>query len=79
MEPARPDLVDHVAVLNGPIDLQRLVAAVADPGAGAIASFLGVTRDNFQGEPPNGGGAVCVPSAEASDALLNVAQRLPSL
>lgn len=43
---------DHVAVFDGPIDLQRLVAAVGDPGAGAIATFLGVTRDNFQGPYP---------------------------
>lgn len=40
---------DHAAVFDGPINLQRLVAAVGDPGAGAIATFLGVTRDNFQG------------------------------
>lgn len=44
-----PSEQDHVAVFDGPIDLQRLVAAVGDPGAGAIATFLGVTRDNFQG------------------------------
>ncbi len=28
----------------------RYVAAVQDPSAGAIATFLGVTRDSFQGK-----------------------------
>jgi molybdopterin synthase catalytic subunit len=32
-----------------PIDLNEVVAAVADPGAGAIATFLGVTRNHNQG------------------------------
>lgn len=48
-QPQPPSPPDHVTVFDGPIDLQRLVAAVGDPGAGAIATFLGVTRDNFQG------------------------------
>lgn len=47
--PASQQQADHVAVFDGPIDLPRLVALVGDPGAGAIATFLGVTRDNFQG------------------------------
>jgi len=63
MEPSPPPVpppslsTDHVAVFDVPIDLQRLVAAVADPGTGAIASFLGITRDNFQGEESVGGRA----------------------
>jgi molybdopterin converting factor subunit 1 len=32
-----------------PIDLGRLIARVADPGAGAIATFLGTVRDNARG------------------------------
>jgi molybdopterin synthase catalytic subunit len=32
-----------------PIDLNDVVAAVADPAAGAIATFLGVTRNHNQG------------------------------
>ncbi len=32
-----------------PIDLAAVVAEVADPGAGAIATFLGTTRDNARG------------------------------
>ncbi len=32
-----------------PLSLERYVAAVADDGAGAIATFIGVTRDTFQG------------------------------
>lgn len=40
---------DHVAVFDGPIDMNRLVTKVGSPSAGAIATFLGVTRDNFDG------------------------------
>ena len=36
---------DHVALVEGPIDEAALRRAVADPGAGAILSFLGVTRN----------------------------------
>ena len=42
---------DHVLVADAPIDLKLLVQKVGDPGAGAIATFLGVTRDNFNGKP----------------------------
>ena len=45
-----PAGLDHAAVIDGLIDLPRLVRMVGDPGVGAIATFLGVTRDNFQGE-----------------------------
>jgi molybdopterin synthase catalytic subunit len=33
-----------------PLSLDRCVAAVADDGAGAIASFIGVTRNTFEGK-----------------------------
>lgn len=39
----------HYQIIEGPIDPERLREAVADPAAGALASFLGVTRNSFQG------------------------------
>jgi molybdopterin synthase catalytic subunit len=39
-----------VEVLPEPLQLTRYTEFVADPGAGAIATFSGVTRDNFQGK-----------------------------
>ncbi len=47
--PARrvPALVE---VTGQPLDLSRYTAFVADPGAGAIATFTGTTRDTFQGK-----------------------------
>ena len=36
-------------MVEAPIDLNTLVAKVASPGAGGIATFLGVVRDNSQG------------------------------
>lgn len=32
------------------LDQAKYVGLVSDPGAGAVATFLGVTRDNFQGK-----------------------------
>lgn len=32
-----------------PLDLSKYVALVSDPGAGAIATFTGVTRNTFEG------------------------------
>jgi molybdopterin synthase catalytic subunit len=32
------------------LSLDRCVAAVADDGAGAIATFIGVTRNTFEGK-----------------------------
>lgn len=37
-------------VTPAPLSLDKYVAAVADDGAGAIATFLGVTRNSFQGK-----------------------------
>lgn len=39
-----------VEVLLDALDLKKYTDFVADPGAGAIATFSGVTRDNFQGK-----------------------------
>jgi molybdopterin synthase catalytic subunit len=36
-------------VTKGPIDLQELVRFVTDPEAGAIATFIGTTRNNNDG------------------------------
>src|ERR671910_1455763 len=36
-------------VTKGPIDLQELVRYVTDPEAGAIATFIGTTRNNNEG------------------------------
>lgn len=40
---------DLVAVTADPIDPAALVAAVGDPGAGAVALFLGTVRDHSPG------------------------------
>ena len=36
-------------VTQEPLDLQELVRYVTDPGAGAIATFIGTTRNNNEG------------------------------
>lgn len=37
-------------VTGEPLDISRYVGLVSDPGAGAISTFSGVTRNNFQGK-----------------------------
>lgn len=37
-------------VVAEPLSLDRCVAAVADDSAGAIATFIGVTRNTFEGK-----------------------------
>jgi molybdopterin synthase catalytic subunit len=39
------------AVIDGPIDVAAVRAAVSDPGFGAILVFEGVGRDHFEGRP----------------------------
>lgn len=39
-----------VEVIQEPLQLDRYTAFVQDDGAGAIATFTGVTRDNFNGK-----------------------------
>ena len=39
-----------VEVGHAPLELQRYVDEVEDPGAGAVATFSGFTRDNFEGK-----------------------------
>jgi molybdopterin synthase catalytic subunit len=40
---------DRYAIQADPIDLAALVAEVAEPGSGAIATFSGTVRDSFEG------------------------------
>ena len=47
--PATPDCI-LVEVRPEPLQLAKYTEFVADPGAGAIATFSGVTRDNFEGK-----------------------------
>ena len=39
-----------VEILSDPLQLQRYQESVADPGAGATATFTGTTRDTFEGK-----------------------------
>lgn len=39
-----------LAIVDGPIDVAAVTAAVADPATGAVLVFLGVGRDNFGGQ-----------------------------
>jgi molybdopterin synthase catalytic subunit len=41
---------DFVEVVAGALDLNKYIKLVEDPGAGAIATFSGVTRDNCEGK-----------------------------
>lgn len=43
-------MTTYVRVTDSKLDLNTLIMKVEDTGAGAIATFLGVTRDNFQGK-----------------------------
>ncbi|HWP35811.1 MAG TPA: molybdenum cofactor biosynthesis protein MoaE [Thermodesulfobacteriota bacterium] len=42
------------AVTDRPIDVGQVIAAVADPGCGAIVTFLGTVRDHAEGRPVAG-------------------------
>jgi molybdopterin synthase catalytic subunit len=43
-----------IALTDDPIDPRALEAAVSHDGAGAVLTFLGVTRNNFDGRPVEG-------------------------
>lgn len=49
-----PDALSPALVADEPIDIPALVAAVAHPGAGAIASFVGAVRDTNEGAAVTG-------------------------
>jgi molybdopterin synthase catalytic subunit len=39
-----------VEVTDQPLDIGKYTQLVTDPAAGAISSFIGTTRNNFQGK-----------------------------
>mmetsp|Transcript_33460 Transcript_33460/g.54269 ORF Transcript_33460/g.54269 Transcript_33460/m.54269 type:complete len:151 (-) Transcript_33460:384-836(-) len=43
-------MTDHVRVTNEGLSIDTLVRMVSTPEAGAIATFSGVTRNNFEGK-----------------------------
>lgn len=46
--------VQHVAIVEAPIDLTQLVARVEHPGVGAISTFLGTVREHNAGRAVTG-------------------------
>ncbi len=46
--------VEHVAIVNAPIDVQRLTRYVEDAGVGAISLFLGTVRNVNEGRDVTG-------------------------
>jgi len=44
------NILDYVAISSNPISLNELTSFVSSPEAGAISSFAGVTRNNFEGK-----------------------------
>lgn len=41
---------DFISLTTEKISIQQLTELVADPSAGAISSFVGITRNNFEGK-----------------------------
>lgn len=46
--------VMHVAIVEGPIDVSRLMSLVADAGVGAVSMFLGTVRNSNDGRDVSG-------------------------
>ncbi|DAZ98241.1 TPA: hypothetical protein N0F65_011709 [Lagenidium giganteum] len=42
--------MDHVEVVEDPLDAQRAIDLVTHESAGAISTFIGTTRDSFEGK-----------------------------
>lgn len=40
----------HYQITESPVDPEVLRAAIADPACGAVATFVGVTRNSFRGK-----------------------------
>jgi molybdopterin synthase catalytic subunit len=40
----------HYQITEAPIDVEALRAALADPACGAVAGFVGLTRNSFRGK-----------------------------
>ncbi|MFT4011176.1 MAG: molybdenum cofactor biosynthesis protein MoaE [Nocardioidaceae bacterium] len=47
--PGQDPGVRLAAVVEGPIDVPAVIAAVGDPAAGAVAVFIGTVRDHDEG------------------------------
>jgi len=47
--PAHVDVLRLLALRDTPLDVQEVLAAVEDPGAGGVVSFTGVVRDSDGG------------------------------
>lgn len=47
--PDVPDVMEGAGLVDGPIDVDGVVATVAGPGRGAVLLFLGTVRDSHQG------------------------------
>ena len=50
MATAEDEPINAVHITSEPIPLGILASAVVCPTAGAIATFIGTTRDNFEGK-----------------------------
>lgn len=44
-----PATGDHFGLTYDPLDISGIMNSVRDDGAGALAVFVGTTRDNFNG------------------------------
>lgn len=67
-------------ITESPIDRAEVDAAVDHPGAGAIVTFLGVTRNNFDGRPVTGLSYEAYPemaTSEMAKIVAEVQQRWP--
>ena len=70
------EVVRAVRVLDTPLSVDRLLAAVADPRVGGVALFVGVVRDSDEGQGVSSLDYTQHPSAE--QALRTCAQRVVS-
>ncbi|XP_022219387.1 molybdopterin synthase catalytic subunit isoform X2 [Drosophila obscura] len=42
--------MNHIKLIDGPIDVTYAITMIADPSCGASSVFIGTTRDSFQGK-----------------------------
>ncbi|ESO94538.1 hypothetical protein LOTGIDRAFT_189273, partial [Lottia gigantea] len=42
--------MDHIDIIEGKIDVNSTIDLVISPSCGAVSTFLGTTRDNFDGK-----------------------------
>lgn len=74
MSGAVAPVVRLAGVSERPLHVQQVLAAVADPGCGGVAAFLGVVRDEAEGRGVVELGYTAHPAAEA--VLRAVAERV---